>query len=90
VVGTVIDNSAVVVSWNGTFELVDLEWDLDGTFASLVGSLAVSKRAHDYRINRRDRILFQVITEDNRVWRNNEGYFGNHAEHRPFRRSRRR
>jgi hypothetical protein len=32
----------VVVSWNGTFELVDLEWDLDGTFASLVGSLADS------------------------------------------------
>jgi hypothetical protein len=56
-----------------------------GRDVRLVGgkfSRLVSKRAHDYRINRRDRILFQVITEDNRVWRNNErGYFGNHAEH---------
>jgi hypothetical protein len=37
-VGTVIDNSAVVVSWNGTFELVDLEWDLDVRLVG--GSLA--------------------------------------------------
>jgi hypothetical protein len=92
VVGTVIDNSAVVVSWNGTFELVDLEWDLDGTFASLVGSLADSSlNEHTITVNRRDRILFQVITEDNRVWRNNEQVISATTQStRPFRRSRRR
>lgn len=38
VTGNVIDNSSVVVAWDGSFATVDILWDLSGTFTSLVGS----------------------------------------------------
>lgn len=38
VTGIVIDNSSVIVAWDGSFAMVDLLWDLSGTFTSLVGS----------------------------------------------------
>jgi hypothetical protein len=60
--------------------LVDLEWDLDGTFASLVGSLADSSQTTITGLTAATAYYFRLLPKT--VWRNNEqGYFGNHAEH---------